>query len=116
MKEHRDFTLFKKEFTKYQRLFGLNGWAIYFKYEPCVEDCMAATYLDFSNLTATVTLNSELADKDKPFKDIKGTAKHEAIHVLLGRLEGEARFRWATIEGIRETTEELVHKLLGLIG
>ncbi len=116
MKEHRDFTLFKKEFTRYQKLLGMNGWEIYFKHEPGVRGSFADTFLDFANLTATVRLNSELDDGDKPFKDIKGTAKHEALHILIARLEGEARYRFATDEAIKEATEELVHKLMGLIG
>ena len=30
---NKDFELFKKEFTKYQKLFGLTGYRVIFKHE-----------------------------------------------------------------------------------
>ena len=66
-------------------------------------------------MNATVRLNSKLPDKDKPFKDIKKTAKHEALHLLLMRLENCARARYLIEDEIDESIEELVYKLEDLI-
>ena len=66
-------------------------------------------------MVATVRLNSKLPDKDKPCKDIKRSAKHEALHLLVSRLELNGRFRFSTDNDIFECTEELVVKLEGLI-
>ena len=66
-------------------------------------------------MVATVRLNSKLPNKDKPFKDIKGSAKHEALHLLVGRLEQNGRYRFTSENEIYESVEELVFKLESLI-
>jgi hypothetical protein len=111
---NEDFELFQDEFKKWQEKFGLTGYKVYFKYEP-LECHFACVEVNLDNMVATVTLNSELPDKDKAFKDIKTTAKHEAIYLLLARLEKNGRYRFVTETEIYETTEELVHKLEHLI-
>jgi len=109
-----DFELFQSEFKRWQKVFGLTGYKVYFKYEP-EEGYFATLSVDQGNMVATVTLNSELPDKDKPFKDIKRTAKHEAIHLLVSRLEQNGRYRHASSGEIYEATEELVNRLEDLI-
>lgn len=66
-------------------------------------------------MVATVRLNSKLPKKDKAFKDIKTSAKHEALHLLVMRLDHRARCRYLGEEEIYEAVEELVTKLEGLI-
>jgi len=109
-----DFELFQSEFKRWQKVFGLTGYKVYFKYEP-EEGYFATLSVDQGNMVATVTLNSELPDKDKPFKDIKRTAKHEAIHLLVSRLEKNGRYRYTSESEIYEATEELVNRLEDLI-
>ena len=111
---NKDFIQFQSEFLKYQKLFGLNGYKVYFKYEP-LDDAFASINVDQSNMVATVRLNHKIPDKEKPHRDIKQSAKHEALHLLLGRLEENARYRYSTPNEIYEATEELVHKLEDLI-
>ena len=114
MKVNKDFELFRKEFTKWQNMFGLNGWKVYFKHEP-LEGCFASIHNDLDCMVSTVTLNSVVQDKDKPFKNIKQSAKHEAIHLLLARLELNGMARFSSSADIYESCEELVHKLEGLL-
>ena len=66
-------------------------------------------------MVATVRLNSNLPEKDKPYKDIKRSAKHEALHLLVGRLELNGRYRYLAETEIYEATEELVFRLEKLI-
>jgi len=113
-KPNRDFELFQREFKKWQRLFGLGGYEIHFKYEPD-DASFASIAVDQDEMTATVRLNSKLPDKDKPHKDIKRDAKHEALHLLTARINYLARCRYTTGDEIYEAIEELVHKLEGLI-
>ena len=107
----KDFELFKKEFTRYQKLFGLVGYKVYFKYEPL--DCFASIEVD--GMVATVVLASEVSPEHEPFNDIKLSAKHEAIHLLINRLERLARRRYTTPDEITDASEELTVKLEGLI-
>ena len=66
-------------------------------------------------MIATAYLNNEIDEKDKPFRDIKSSAKHEALHLLLARLEVNGTSRFVLREDIDEASEELVHKLEDLI-
>ena len=111
---NKDFELFQSEFKKWQQKFGLTGYKVYFKYEP-LDESFADIRVNQGSVVATVRLNSELPDKDKPFRDIKQSAKHEALHLLVGKLERNGRYRFTTENEIYESTEELVFKLEGLI-
>lgn len=111
---NKDFELFQKEFKRWQQRFGLIGYRVYFKYEP-IDDGFADIALSLGEMVATVRLNSRLPDKDKLHRDIRQSAKHEALHLLLGRLEYNGRYRYIPESEIYEATEELVFKLEDLI-
>ena len=111
---NKDFALFQKEFKKWQRIFGLTGYKVYFKYEP-LEKSFADIEINLEGMIATVRLNSKLPDKDKPYKNVRENAKHEAIHLLIGRLEMNGRYRFVSSGEMNESSEELVRKLEGLI-
>ena len=112
----KDFEIFKKEFKKWQDKFGLNGWATYFVQEVLEnKDTFAELRRDIENMTATACLNNEISESNKQFKDINRTAKHEAIHLLVGRLADCGRYRFVNEDELNEAEEELVHKLEGLL-
>ena len=113
-KSRQDFELFQQEFKKWQYRFGLTGYKVYFKHEP-LDGSFASINVNQGDMIATVRLNSTLPDKDKPFRDIKRSAKHEALHLLVGRLEQDGRYRYASESEIYEAGEELVNKLEELI-
>ena len=110
----KDFKDFQKYFKHYQKLFGLTGYQVYFKYEP-IEESFANISINQTSMVVTVRLNSNLPEKDIPFKDIKRTAKHEAIHLLVGRLEQNGRYRYSSENEIFEAVEELVNRIWDLI-
>uniref|UniRef100_A0A6M3J2G6 Uncharacterized protein n=1 Tax=viral metagenome TaxID=1070528 RepID=A0A6M3J2G6_9ZZZZ len=111
---NKDFELFQSEFKKWQQKFGLTGYKVYFKCEP-LDESFADIRINQGAMVVTIRLNSELPDKDKPHKDIKRSAKHEVLHLLVGRLEQNARYRYSSENEIYEATEELVFKLEDLI-
>lgn len=113
-KARQDFELFQQEFKKWQQRFGLTGYKIYFKCEP-LGSAFADIDINQGEMVATVRLNNDLPDKDKPHKDIKCSAKHEALHLLVGRLENNGRYRYILSGEIYEATEELVIRLEELI-
>ena len=111
----KDFEIFKKEFKKWQDKFGLNGWKVFFRYEDLGSDRHASLSYDLSGMVASAKLNSNLPDTEKQDKDPALSAKHEAIHLLLARLESYAMVRYVTANDIEEADEELVYKLEGLL-
>ena len=115
LKKSRDFKTFQAEFTRRQKQFGLLGYKVYFKYEP-LEDAFAEIRWDrHADMAATVALNSKLGEKDKPFKNPRRQAKHEALHLLIMRLESCSRRRFVGEEEIYGAAEELVRRLDSLI-
>lgn len=111
---NKDFEDFKKYFTEYQKWFGLTGYSTYFKYEP-IDNGFASITMQKGDMVATVRLDSERNGDDKTLKNVKSLAKHEAIHLLIGRLNCLAGERFATSAEIYEACEELAYKLEGLI-
>ncbi len=114
MKTNKDFILFQRCFGAYRKLFGLTGYKCYFKYES-FNDGFADIVVDQDGKVATVRLNSNCPDKVTPFRDVRGSAKHEALHLLLGRLEGLATDRFTRANEIYEEVESIVFKLEELI-
>ena len=110
-----DFALFQKYFREYQECFGLNGYQAYFKYEP-LDGSYARIVIRPSCRVATASLNSELTEAEEPDKDIKKTARHEALHLLVYGLEDLAKSRFVGEWAVDEASEELVNKLEKLIG
>jgi len=113
---NKDFKCFQKYFKEYQYRFGLAGYKVYFKYEPLDDGIFANITCDSHDMFATVRLNSVVSKEDKPDRDIRRLAKHEAIHLLLARFDDKARSRYVRRDEIYEVAEELATKLEGLIG
>ena len=113
-KARADFELFQKEFTKWQQRFGLTGYKVYFKYE-LIDSGFASIKINRGDMVVTASLCSNLLDKDKPYEDIKRSAKHEALHLLVGRLAEDGKYRYSSETEISEAAEELVYRLEGLI-
>ncbi len=105
-----DFKLFQKLFKEYQDRFGLNGYQVYFKHEP-LDGSFARIVIRPANRVAIVSLNSELTGEEKPDKNIKKHARHEALHLLIYGLEDLAKSRFIQEWMIDEASEELVNKL-----
>lgn len=106
----KEFEVFKKEFTKYQNLFGLNGYSIYFEESDCDGDNGDIAYTE-DNVGVTVRFNSS-HHKERPCKLI---AKHEAIHLLLWDLTRHAMKRYTDRSEIDRANEMTAFKLEKLI-
>ena len=109
-----EFEQFQAYFKEYQQRFGLNGYELYFKHEP-IEGGFAGIRVDLSDMVAVVTFASNISKKEKAIHDIKQSAQHEAIHLLLMRLTLLAKYRYTTKDEIYEAVKEVEHKLEGLI-
>lgn len=105
----RDFEIFKKTFRKYQVLFGLTGWRVYFEHEDIGESYANITY-DLPNYAATVRMS-----KENRSGNVKQDAKHECVHLVLARLDAEAQTRHTSSDSIREANEETVNRLMEVI-
>jgi len=110
----QDFIDFQQYFKEYQRQFGLDEYKVYFKHER-LDGCFANLTVSQCDSIATVRLNSKLPPKDIPHRGIRQSAKHEALHLLLFRLEDRALDRYIREGELYEIIEGLVFKLENLV-
>lgn len=115
-RDNQDFEDFKKYFREYQEKFGLNGYRVGFKFEDLKDNTTSAkVFIDLTNMASVVRLNTKVISFLKEETEMKKSAKHEALHLLLGRVELDGRCRFIGSAEMDEAAEELVNKLEGLI-
>ncbi len=111
---NKGFELFQSEFKKWQQKFGLTGYRIYFKHES-LDGAFANISINQGDMVVTSRLNTTIPNEDKSHVDIKQIAKHEALHLLVGRLSQNGRYRYISENELVESIEELVFRLEGLV-
>ena len=111
---NKEFQDFQNHFTHCQKLFGLTGYQVYFKHEP-VDGGYAAINFNCVQMVATVYLNNKIEPEDRKFFNVKRSAKHEALHLLIAHLEYLAHCRSVRDEEITSASEAIVVKLEELI-
>ena len=109
-----DYLTFQAEFTKWQKRFGLMGYRVTFSHEP-VPGCFADISTGWNDQCAHVRFSAAVKRKERERVTPAETAKHEACHLLIDRLESLARSRYTRAEEIKEASEELCRKLETLI-
>jgi hypothetical protein len=108
----KHFQVFKKECLRLIDLFELNNWNVEFQHgELNLRFAEIKTSLD--DYIATIGFNIEWDDVLRPCteEEIKKSALHEVIHLLLSRLSDMGAARYITSAEFKSTEEELVHKL-----
>lgn len=110
----KQFKEFKTEFKKWQGIFGLNGYQVYFKHCQLDND-FAQIARQPSMMVATVSLCLEVAGDDAKFLDVKKSARHEAVHLLLSKLSDCATERFITEADITQAEEEAVNRIVSVL-
>ena len=104
----QDLREFQKEFMKYVELFGLKGYSVLFGLEE-IDGGHAEIRVNIRDRVATVVLST--AKHEKHFQTMRDCAKHEALHLLIARLEDLAKRRYVTPGDISEECEGIVEIL-----
>ena len=103
----KEFGQFKRWFISYQKKFSKLDFRIYFHNKPLTNK-YSCILTDTNERTANAILTSEIVEEDFEGINIKGSAKHESIHLLLADLKELALSRSATEKAIRKEIESLV--------
>jgi len=98
----RRLAVFINEFNKYQTKLGLTNYKVYFQREK-LSDCYADITVDHRGMVATVRVSDDA--------NVKESAKHEALHLLISKLEERALDRHSTYDDIYKADEEIVRRL-----
>lgn len=89
----KHFKLFRIECEKQLELLGLKRWKIYYQFKK-LDDSFARSEWKYSGMVATISLATEFP---KPFdnleEQIKQTALHECLEILLAPLTSLAQDR-----------------------
>jgi hypothetical protein len=104
------FKTFKAECERLVSSLGLHDWRVYYRFEK-VDGGLAACETIWEGKVATITLNPEQENCSKGEVDVKRTARHEVIHLLLGELRALNGKRLVT-EGQWEAAEHAVVRRL----
>ena len=113
-----DFKDFKKYAKQCIDKFQLQNWDVYFTFKDLSEEGVwAKTHIKAMSHIATVTLSSVWNINDEiPFhKTLLDTARHEIIHILIGKLGACANCRFVSQDELTEAEEEIVIRLTKLL-
>lgn len=97
------FERFKQEFNRYVDMFGLKGWDIRFVHLNATNIGQAWVMAgDLEDRIVTVGLNKNVSS------DIDSLAKHEALELLLHKLDHMAKNRYVTLDLINEERHNVI--------
>ena len=105
----KDFDTFKKEFVRWQHLFGLSQYRVVF-HHAVLEGRHAEITVNECGKIAVVSLSRDTCD-DAVFVPAKTNARHEAIHLLLSRLSWLAGCRYLAESDLDEEEEGIVRRV-----
>ena len=106
----KQFEEFKKECLRLQKEWGLNGYRLFFYFKE-LESRYAESETDLKGMTASIRLSSELSELALGDLNISEAAKHEMIHVLLGRVLTMGYTRFIDKKEMVSAEEEVVRIL-----
>ena len=109
---NKQFKLFKDECHKWMDKLELNNWKVYFVLED-LDGSYGNIITAQEGYVATIKMAKDwdMSGVNNINESIKETAKHEVVHLLLGRFSNYAYSRDYDKGDLYEAEEELVRKL-----
>ena len=106
----KDFERFKTEFLKWVDRFGLKGYRVNFRHKKL--ESFAEIDINETAKATVVSFTTHIDEDCKfEFSTPEANAKHEAIHLLLYRLEYLGKCRHTQSDEFNEEAEKLVRIL-----
>ena len=103
----KDFELFKQEVDKGIEYLGLFNWKVTYAHEKLASSVYARTNMDMQGMTALISLNT-ICNVDGEIRSITTNAKHEVLHLLLGKLWLLGGYRFVAKGELDVAEEEIV--------
>lgn len=112
----KHFQLFRTECDKNLDLLGLKSWKVYYQFKP-LKDAFGNAQWSYSGRVATITLAT---DFPKPFdnleQQIKETALHECLEILLSPLTSLAQDRTFDQVDFNKEVHSIIRTLEKVVG
>lgn len=114
----KHYSLFKKEVSYWVKRLGLTDWEIYYGFDDKDKDSFATVNWRYKARKATIFLhkNWDVPNVNIDIeRQIKTSALHEVLHILLARLNGLANDR--TLDEIEYDSEEhgVINTIINLL-
>jgi hypothetical protein len=106
----RDFAAFKKAFLRWQRDLNRQEYTAYFEHCPLKNDAVANLSTNHRGKVCVARLATSNSLDREDF-DAESIGKHEAIHLLIGRLSWLGSCRFLADDEIGEEDEAVVSVL-----
>ena len=114
----KHFETFKKECEYWIKRFQLNGWKVEYVHAKLEDEVLGTLESNLDGYVALITFTTNIFDNGSDTtleENIRETAKHEVIHLLLSRLSLMGKTRFTESKGYISAEEELVRKLEKII-
>ena len=113
----RQFQLFKTECQRWQKEWGLLEWSLNFEHGKPRRTEMASCEPCFGSREAYLKLSVDWSDLAHPPTDenVRETAKHEMIHLLIAPLEDAVGQRYITKEVANDVGHAVLQRLMKLL-
>lgn len=110
----KDFALFKSECLHWIEVLGLTDWEIDILHCPRAPENLADCIGSY-DMTATIILNTEWSETPVTPREIKLTALHEALELLLIPLSILADARFANKDGLVREQHAIINRLIRVL-
>lgn len=104
----KQFEEFKTEVLRLQPILSLNRWKIYFEHKKIDGGVFARTHYKRDGMVSNMIFNIDTNDNRL---DVKQTAKHECLHLLLANLFCIAENRHFDSFELEKSEEEVIRVL-----
>ena len=104
------FRIFERECRKWIKIFGLYDWEVFIQHNK-IESRAEINY-NLRNKLATITFSKEWTNYNHiPVQDIRLTAFHEVMELMLARLVVVGRSRWVDESESDEASHDVIRRL-----
>ena len=109
------FGIFRAECLRLQAELGLSGWALHFHFRKL--DVLASMQANSKRHVVAIALATTWPSHREPTgQNIRDSARHEMLHVLLARLVYWGTLRETDLEEMQSEEESVVNALVGWMG
>lgn len=107
----KHFNYFCEQFQYWADQFHCVGWKFFFEHEDISGYAEYSVNLRHRAFIVRFTTDWDTSGRPLCYEEIDNSARHEALHLLIGRVVSLAHSRWVTEDEIMEAAEELTRKL-----
>jgi len=111
-----EFDFFKTECDKWIRVFGLLGWGVLYEHVDIKENWYASVRVNnLEDRIALFSFNKNITEGEREFLDIRKTAFHEVMELLLWPMHYIGESRYTSPEELTEARHVIIRTLENIV-